>query len=58
MEEKISIKAFKNDVESVWLGTGHWRIVEGKLTLCAGAIFAQEDYDRVFKYFKTKKLMQ
>jgi hypothetical protein len=57
-ETKDIIKQFKNDPYSIWLRMIHWRVIEGELVLCAGGIFEQSEYDRVLKYFRTKKLIK
>lgn len=57
-EPKDIIKQFKNDPQSCWLRMIHWRVIEGELVLCAGGVKIEEEYQRVYKYFRTKKMIK
>lgn len=57
-ETKDIIKPFKNDPSSIWLRMIHWRVIEGEVVLCAGGIKVEEEYQKVLKYFRTKKMIK
>jgi len=52
------IRSFKEDKSSCWYLLKHWKVMDGELILCAGGIFYQDDYDHVYKYFRTKKMIK
>lgn len=56
-EDKLTVKAFKEDKASVWCAGKHWRVIGAELILCAGGLLDESEYSHVFKYFKTKKLL-
>jgi len=56
-EEKLLIKAFKQDSQSVWCNLKHWRVIDGELVLCAGGLLYEDEYNHVLRYFKNKKML-
>jgi hypothetical protein len=57
-EVKEVIKPFKTDKDSAWFCGKHWIVIDDKLILAAGGLFEQSEYDHVYKYFRTKKIIK
>lgn len=58
IEDKLLVRAFKQDNMSIWCAGKHWQVINGELVLAAGGLFEQNEYDHVYKYFRSKKLIK
>lgn len=57
-EDKLIVRAFKQDSSSVWCAMKHFIVIDGELILAAGGLHVQEEYDYVLKYFRAKKMIK
>jgi len=57
-EDKLIVKAFKEDKTSVWCNMKHFRIIDGELILCSGGLLDDTEYNHVLKYFRAKKMIK
>ena len=57
-EDKLIVRAFKEDKTSVWCNMKHFKIIDGELILAAGGLLDESEYNHVLKYFRTKKMIK